>query len=70
MPKKRERLQSRHFLFMHVSTSKISAQQKNKLRRSGFASLMYINSKKGAPAKQAFPFQACFNEQNFCAAEK
>jgi hypothetical protein len=24
---------------------------------------------KGAPAKQAFPFQACFNEQNFCAAE-
>ena len=28
------------------------------------------NVEKLATAKQAFPFHACFNEQNFCEAEK
>ena len=101
--KKRERLRSRHFLFLHVSTNKlfcvaewkapqericesdcgkrkgsgciadisfscmfqranVSAQQKGKLCRSGFASLSSAKEK-GAAAQQAFPFLACFNEQ-------
>ena len=54
---------------MHVSTSKISAKRKEKLCKSDFASLT-VAKEKQVTTKQAFPFHACFNEQNFCEAER
>ena len=32
--------------------------------------IMKHTQEKGATAKQAFPFQVCFNEQIFCEAER
>ena len=42
----------------------VFAKQKRELCKSGFASLI-VAKEKGATAKQAFPFHACFNEQMF-----
>ena len=47
----------------------VSAQQKGKLCKSGFASLSSAKEK-GATAQQAFPFLACFNEQIFLRSRK
>ena len=46
----------------------VFAKQKRELCKSGFASLI-VAKEKGATAKQAFPFHACFNEQMFRKAE-
>ena len=49
--------------------TKVSAKQKGKLCKSDFVSLT-VAKEKGATAKQAFPFHACFNEQRFLRSRK
>ena len=70
MQKKRERLRSRHFLFGHASTSKYFCEAEKEALKERICESVFRAQEKGATAKQAFPFRACFIISRFLLSGK